>query len=469
MPSINDFVGKKNAKKGSEWSLPTISKPAATPQRRPGRGEDAPLQTEERDTERQIEQTPTALSATSGATKPTTKLQQTRNKPTTEPATNLQQTYSKATTTEDGANGEKKESYNKLPTQPTTEPTTNLQQTSTKVTTVAAFLSLVGLQRRIVLFLYELCRSQGERVTEAVSISNVAASCETTVRAAQETIRRLEVKGFIRRIGYKNGRGGWTTYELPEGVYKELFQLESSNKLTPKLQQTPNKLPAELTTQPTTGGPSSSSSIDLENFKTTTTGEPELFDDARVQLSPDWAAVDFSPLAEVGFSRAHLIQLARHGKLSTSEVQDAIHFFAFDLKRNGKGKEIKGPPVNFFMGILRKGLPYAPPENYESPEAEARRRYLEGKRRLEEQREAEERELEALEFSEWVRGLSREEINAIVPDVVRFVPKAEEASLKAHFHDNVWSLRRAAIPGAIGRERAEIGKQINESLGQGSA
>ena len=441
MPSINDFVSKKNSKKGPEWSLPTISKQTTTPQRRPGRGEDDPLQ---------VVQTSASPTTLADELKPTT---------------NPQQSYNKVTTINGGVNSTIRETYNKLPTELTTQSTTKLQQTYSKVTTESSFLALVGLQRRLIIFLYELCRSQGVRVTNAVSIANIAISCKTTSRAAQETIRRLEFKGFIRRTGYKNGRGGWTTYELPEGVYRELFQLETSNKLTTNLQQTPNKLPTELTTQPTTSLSSSSSFIELENLKTTTTGEPELFDDARIQLSPEWSEVDFSPLSEIGFSRAHILQLAKHAKLSAEEVQNSIHFFAFDLKRNDKGREVKGPPVNFFMGILRKGLPYAPPENYESPEAEARRKYIEGKRRLEEQRLAEEQELRDLEYAEWRRGLSHQQITAIVPEVVLRIPRACEETLKSHFQDNVWPSRCATIPGTTDNELTEIRQQIDQSLG----
>jgi len=466
MPSINDFVGKKNGKKGSEWSLPTISKPASTPQRRPGRRENIPLQAEERDTELQVTQSLAAPMPSDSTSKPTTNLQQTENKPTTEVATKLQQSPNKVTTDEAGVSGRKRETYNKLPTQLTTLSTTNLQRTHNKLTTTAAFLSLIGLQRRIVLFLYELCRSQGKRLTETVSISNVAANCETTVRAAQETIRRLEVKGFIRRVGYKNGRGGWTTYELPEGVYKELFQLESSNKLTPKLQQTPNKPPTELTTQLTTSPSSSSSVLDSKNLKTTTTEAD--FSDKKDQLYSAWNSVDLSPLAEFGFTQSHVIQLARDGKLSVEEVQDSIHFFAFDLKRNGKGKEIKGPPVSFFMGILRKGVPYAPPSNFESPEEAARRLYVESKRRLKERRESQEQEIKELEFSEWRNELTREAINGIVPEVSRSFPKLSESALKAHFDENVWPERRAAVPGLVAAEQADIRHQIEQSLEQGS-
>ena len=168
----------------------------------------------------------------------------------------------------------------------------------------------------------------------------------------------------------------------------------------------------------------------------------------------------------MGFSRAHLTQLAKHGKLSSSEVQDSIYFFAFDLRQNGKGRELKGPPLNFFMGILRKGLPYAPPENFESPEAEARRKFLEGKRRLEERRLAEEQELKALAFAEWRRGLSESQAVALVPEPVKDIPRAREASLRLHFDEAVYPGLELARSGEDATERTQVRAAIAEALGE---
>lgn len=350
-------------------------------------------------------------------------------------------------------------------TQPDTNKDTNRAQTENKPDTKQGFSSLVGLQREITIFVYESCKNARARITEPLSLEHVALSLNIRIGSVKTTLRRLEEKSILRRDGFKIGRGGWSRYELFDTIYRELLQLETEHKLSTNRAQTGHKLNTQPDTEPDTRRSSSSSSIDSQKFKTTTTGEPELFDDSGVQLSPDWAAVDFTPLADVGFSRAHLIQLAKHGKLSTSEVQDSIHFFAFDLKQNEKGKEIKGAPVNFFMGILRKGMPYAPPENYESPEQTARRIYLEGKRRIEEQREAQERELVALDFAEWRRGLTQEQIVAIVPDVVLHIPRAREESLRAHHGENLWPKRRETIPAAVEAETAAIRREIEQSLG----
>ena len=128
----------------------------------------------------------------------------------------------------------------------------------------------------------------------------------------------------------------------------------------------------------------SSSSSNIFNNKTTTS-ETENIDSESLLLS-EWGTINIEPLAEIGFSKHHLIQIARQNKLAPIVVQDSIHAFAFDLKENNKGKSLKTGSLNYFMGILRNGNPYAAPSNYESPESRAMRIYLEKKRELEQKR-----------------------------------------------------------------------------------
>ncbi len=407
-----------------------------------------------------------ASSLKSGAAGPAKKLESNLSQSEAKPTTKLQQTPNKPTTRGHLDLGSHTETYNKPTTEPTTQPPTNSQQTYNKVTTNRGFLSLVGLQQRLVIFVYDLCRKKGDKITEPVSCSNLALACETTTRAAQETIRRLEKKGVLRRAGFKNGRGGWTSYELPREVYDELFQLETSNKLTTKLQQTPNKPPTQPTTEPTTS-PLSSSSLYLEskNLKTTTTGEAELFSSTEVRLAPDWSRIDFSALEDIGFGRAHVVQLAKARLLTAEEVQDSIRFFAFDLARNKKRDEITKDPLSYLMGILRNG-PYNAPANYESPEQAARRAYVESKRRLEEKRLADEIEIRDLEFADWRRGLTADEMKKLIPEHALGLTIGKEAILREHFNDEIWPSKRANVPGLLEGLRAQVEQEIQNSLSE---
>ena len=368
------------------------------------------------------------------------------------------------------------ETQYKVSTQPSTQVRTKSVQTQNKVSTNLPFSSIVGLQRRIILYVFDASKTSREKLTAPIALKNLAEACETTPMAAQGSTRRLEQKKLLRRGEYKNGRGGWTRYELPNELFQELLQLETQNKVSTNPEQSQYKVRTQPSTQPSTSPSSSSSSLYLEEFKTTTTGEPELLKSDSVQLSPEWQTVDWSSLVEIGFTETHLVQVVRQGKLSTEEVQDSIHFFAFDLKRNGKGTAIHGSPLNFFMGILRRGQAYAPPENYESPAAEARRKYLEGKRSLEARRIAEEAELQTLEFNQWKRGLSESDIVALVPEFARQRPgQIQDAALLAHFEKEIWPTKKQdflmihSITGTVNIQSScesttEIKKLIDESL-----
>ena len=375
-----------------------------------------------------------------------TKLEQSQNKVGANPeqsqnkaGTKLEQSQNKVRATLPKEETLHSQSWNKVRAQLRTEVGTKLEQSQNKVRTKLPFSSVVGLQRRIILFIFEATKTSREKLTAPIAVQNLADACQTTSMAAQVTIRRLEKKGFLLRGEYKDGRGGWTRYEIPNDLFQELLQLETQNKLGTKLEQTWNKVRSQPGTELRTSLPSSSSSSYVfEELKTTTTSESELVGINTQGLPPGWQDLDFSALVEFGFTQSHLVQILKQGKLSETEVQDSIHFFAFDLIRNGKGSELNGSPLNFFMGILRKGTPYAPPANYESPADEARRRIREFKERKEQERLLEEEKILDLEFNQWRRGLSQTEVLKIVPEFARKPGPLHDSALKAHFENHIW-------------------------------
>ena len=391
---------------------------------------------------------------------------QTGHKAVTELNTNRAQTGHKATTPSVTSKLLERETGHKPDTQPDTRLDTNWTQTGHKPDTNSGFGVLTGIQRQIAVLLYESCKVARAHTTDPITLEHVASSLKVRLGSVKTSIRRLEEKGVTKRAEYRNGRGGWSRYELPENVFREMLQLETGHKLNTNRTQTGHKPDTQPNTQPDTSPSSSSSFLDLENSKTTTTGESELIADAQVQLAPEWADVDCSPLADVGFSHAHLIQLAKHGKLSAAEVASSIEFFAFDLKRNSKAKALNGSPLNFFMGILRKGVPYAPSENYESPADEARRRTREIMERKERERVTEENRIRELEFAEWRRGLSVDKLATILPDFARRPGQVQDSTLRTYFENEIWPERAQEVLGLAKLDRAEIGKQIDQAIGE---
>lgn len=128
-------------------------------------------------------------------------------------------------------------------------------------------------------------------------------------------------------------------------------------------------------------------------------------------------------------------------------VQDSIHAFAFDLQQNGKASRIKGSPLNYFMGILRQGQPYIPPENYESPRERALRLFVEHKEAIE--RKQQEMEIKAAEFAfkDWLKTVSETEKQKIFPSVIRRMQADQPkiACLKEYFMKNIWPRQRELL------------------------
>ncbi|MEI8055604.1 MAG: hypothetical protein WCH10_06425 [bacterium] len=368
--------------------------------------------------------------------KPTTNQQQTNNKR----ITNQQQTDNKQTTKWQQKKVVTTKTGNKVATQPTTQVATNRKQTNNKPTTKNNFSSLVGLQRILVFFIYNECKIARSNTTESLTLEHISKTINATAGCIKTTLQRLEAKGFIEKTEYKNGRGGWSKYSIPRQQFQEILQYETDNKQATNWQQSDNKVVTQPTTQPTTNLSSSSGNI----FNTTTTSDSQK--QPQPQISMEWQNLDIEPLSEIGFSKKHLNQIASQLKLSPKEVQDSIYAFAFDLKENGKRKEINKDPISFFMGVLRSGGSYLPPSNYESPQECHRRLYAERMREIEDRNAAIEKETLDLAFRDWFRKLTDEQRKEFLPEMFRRNitgaklenSKILESSARSHFEKELW-------------------------------
>jgi hypothetical protein len=274
-----------------------------------------------------------------------TNRQQTDNKP----ETNRQQTDNKAETKSqqpvDKAglkNENRKQSGNQTGNTIGNKVATNRKQTANKVATKTAFSELVGLQRNILILVCHECKNSRSRTTEALTLEYLSVSLKCSPSVIKTTIQRLEKKGCLLRVAFKNGRGGWSKYELPDSVYHDVLRSETANKPTTNWQQTENKPATKLATEPTTSTSSSSSFL---NIKETTT-----------KLDDEWN-FDITPYAKFGFMTSQLKQLASLGIISAVEVEQSLLEFNHDLDNNALPQMNKGK-LNFLMGILRKGQPY---------------------------------------------------------------------------------------------------------------
>jgi predicted transcriptional regulator len=264
----------------------------------------------------------------------------------------------------------------KLGTKPVTKLETKWVQTGNKVDTKTRFSLVVGLQKSILISIYKDSKISRVKVTDPITLEYLSDQLKASKNSIKTTLKRLEKKELIIRNAFKNGRGGWTKYELPNDVYQEIMLLESQDKLETKWVQTDNKVGTQPGTQPGTTRPSSSSI----NINTTTTKTEE-----NTSISE---YVNFDSLKNYGFNSHHFDQLFKINSTPKESLQDSIDHFAFDLEKNNKMKEIRTNPVTYFMGILRREGVYNAPANYESPREKALKQYQENKKKEEEKLKA---------------------------------------------------------------------------------
>ncbi len=265
---------------------------------------------------------------------------QTDNKQAAKPETNQRQSKDKVETqlgpkwrqTRDKVETTNPQTRDKVETQPETQVGTKWRQTRDKLETFAEFSSLVGLQRTLVIFLYGSCKAARSYETEKLSIEHIAKSCETSVSSAKKTLQRLEKKSFLQRIKFKDGRGGWTIYELKNEVFQDLLRAETEDKLGTKWRQSGDKVGTQLETQPRTTPPYSSS-INL-NINTNTIELPE-------------------NLRRFGISPTNLQNLINSGKAPQDVVERSLSALSFDVEQGKSGNL-----ANILFGVLGTGREY---------------------------------------------------------------------------------------------------------------
>ena len=301
--------------------------------------------------------------------------------------------------------------------EPKVEP--NWSQTGAKLEPTESFFSLPTLQKEITIFIHNLCKISRDKKTKPVVIEQIAASCQSTIAAVKKAIQRLEKKKVINRLNFKNGRGGWSIYELANMTFQELLFLETGAKLEPNWSQTGAKLGTEVEPQVEPTPPSSSSyyiyNNKYNNINQVTTKENTESIEADGDFPIEWKKINYGPLRHIGFSETQLLQLYSK-KLNIPEVvQESIYHFAFGLENVEKTKGYKDP-LNVLMGVLRQGHAWIE-TNYESVTDRALRQILEEKQRANEKRVNLHKEIFELEFKNWFTSVSEKKLKELLPEV----------------------------------------------------
>lgn len=294
------------------------------------------------------------------------------------------------------------------PLQTDLKPVANNLQSNFKTDCKISFLELVTLQKELMILFYLDCKKNASRVTSPITLEYLFYQTSAPIKSLKSAIYRLEGKLLILRYQFKNGRGGWTRYEVPEYIYKQMYQLETDCKLTSNQLQSDFKPAAKLT--------AIENHYSSSNFITTIEEENQ--------------KIDINPLEHIGLTRKHL----SHLKNCPDEIiQESINHFAFGLKNNKRVGEYK-EPLNVFIGTLRKGIPWVE-ANYVSQQEIAMKQLSEIKKREQERIAKLEEEMLNLEFDSWRMNLSEVEIVEICASRGR-IP--QDVAMKLHFKETLW-------------------------------
>ncbi len=333
---------------------------------------------------------------------------------------------------------------NKWTTKQTTEQITNGQQIDNKPIEKPHPNQLGGNEREIFYFLFSKCRLLGSQTTPPICLEILKELRLKSTNVVKTSLYRLVKKGFLIRKAGKKGRAGWVMFQIPFGLYQQLIVELDGEWITNRKQIDNNKGSKQITEQVTS--PSSSSNNIYINK--TTTKESDYLENLENPISsninqqnifglPDeWMQINTTALKNL--SHSHLKQLYQKNQLTAEQVQESIDAFAFDLEKNNKKALIHGDEVNFLMGILlKRGMPYTPPDNYESPRDRAMRIYLEKKREQQQKRKQMQRQLMGLEFEEWYSNLTTEQKKEIIPSYKEETKFSKNLAL-GYFEENVF-------------------------------
>ncbi|CAL7961345.1 conserved hypothetical protein [Gammaproteobacteria bacterium] len=353
-------------------------------------------------------------------------LTQTLHKPNTNIAQNTPKPHSNQTQISHTLHQISTQTQYKSSTETDTNLTQILHTTNSSTKQEFSFSTLVGNFKKIVLYIYNLCKFNGSYEI-ILSINNVAASTQIPIGSVNTTLVRLERMEYIQKTQSRSGRGGWKKIKINEKIYKEILLIETLHKPY-----------TEPYTEHSTMFLSSGSNNIYYNKTTTDSNVTQ----SNVQLTIEWQSIDIEPLRKVGFFENHLKQLALLPTLSPEIVQNSIYAFAFDLEKNGKRKIINGDPINYFIGILRNKGSYLPPSNYESPQDLNRRLYIEKMREIEVKRAKDEEEAFNFAFNGWFSNITDMEKIEFAPKSLRHSIKADshlaEGGARNHFKKEIW-------------------------------
>ncbi len=352
----------------------------------------------------------------------------------TKPETNQGQTEDKLETDTELISSVSGKTRDKLETQPETQIGTNWRQTRDKLETNLSFSSLVGLQRTLLLFIYDSCVQNQSGCSQPITIDHFISIAQTTVTSIKKTIQRLVEKGFIFRDSFKNGRGGWTIYRIEKSVFQELLQHETRDKLRTNWRQTRDKVGTQLETQLET----SLSSQSVSNFNNT-----------NYLAAGFLSSVNFSAVEPFGITKSLLSDFQKNGwSISQEQLEAHIDRFSQWASIDPKAKTVKNFRALFCSHVATIAKTGIDPLDYIKTEVDrTTEAILVERKAILEERRRQQQEMMQVEFEIWQMDSPRAELIKLVPEssFAKFGSELYKGLLKNYFIENIWSSKNTAV------------------------
>jgi len=282
---------------------------------------------------------------------------------------------------------------------------------------------LGGNEQKIFFYVVEICIARGSLSMGEMPGKNIMSAVGTTRNGMETALKRLRNKGLILREKGKTGKNGLINITISDTVKSEAikcmhgyqFEQEIFNQGSIGVQiNQSNKVQLGF-----------KNTIYSSNNKNTTTALPD-----------EWKKINFTPLEAIGFSEQHLLDIYSSNICDPKIIQESIYHFAFGLEQ-GRHKEYDNP-LKVFIGRLRKGNAWIE-SNYESPKEKALKELLNRKKAEKEKWDLMIKELVDLEFPEWRKKLTPDDMKKIVPPEtlkVNLAP-AVTAALRLHYVEEI--------------------------------
>lgn len=286
----------------------------------------------------------------------------------------------------------------------------NKKLTKDKVEFQINLYDLSRAQLKLTKVIFLLSQETATKTTPPVEIEFLSKYANLPIPTIKKTLQRLEIKGFLKRVAFKNGRGGWSQYNLCTSLEKQLTALSIKDKL-----DTAKSLSEDSFSLFRKASLFSGKNLHGRNIGTTqeTNKEPETRNFSIKKLPRPWCYLNTDMLKLAGLTNKQLYYLFYQGTLTAAQIQASVDFFLGELVSENKNKNNYLIKWLNFINALLNGSPYAPKKNYDLPKNFNFKIFSDKKQENDFNKDLTAREITDFLLEEWVNSLHFEERNKL--------------------------------------------------------